>query len=110
MLFGCYDIADFCSFSDSVSLKCGVDENWHLCRLCFAGCTDSNLHFICSELMKVRANIWSVLTLLIVVRSSILSYYSAVLMRSVIQYDIGTYVAFVSLHVQIRIFTLSLVS
>ena len=68
------------------------------------------LHYICSELMKVRANIRSVLTLLIVVRSPILSYYSAVLMRSVIQYDIGTYVAFVSLNVQIRIFTISVVS
>ena len=51
-----------------------------------------------------------VLTLLIVVRSLILSHYSAVLMISVIQYDIGTYVAFVSLHIQIQIFTISVVS
>ena len=46
----------------------------------------------------------------IVVCSLIQSHYSAGLMRSVIQYDIGTYVAFVLLHVQIQIFTTSVVS
>ena len=55
----------------------------------------SILHYICSELMNVSALCQSML--LIVVCSLILPHYSAVLMTCLVQYDLGTSVAFVLL-------------
>ena len=67
----------------------------------------SILHYICSELMKVCALGQSML--LIVVHSLILPHYSAVLMTCLVQYDLGTSVAFVSL-IEHSILTISVVS